>query len=173
MTEVRTQDEALASVDRALQPWSSEVTGILTQAQSAAGAARGAVESAIRNLANHVSALEALFAAADEEGRQRLQSRLGRAKEALENARRAGARVAQVEASVTRLNRAHVSTSGQQVSRARAQLSAMSRALDGVSIKRCGHRRRGASQHRECAKSGLGDHEHGSHRSGRPLRGPG
>lgn len=131
MTEVRTQDEALASVDQALQSWSSEVTGILTQAQSAAGAARGDVDSTIRKLANHVAALEALLSAADEEGRQQLQSRLGRATEELENAGRAGARLAQVEARVTRLNRAHVSASGQQVSSARTQLSAMSRALDG------------------------------------------
>lgn len=131
MTEVCTHDEALACVDRALHTWSSEVTGVLTQAQSAAGAARREVESTIRRLANHVAAVEALLSTADEEDRQRLGSRLGRAKEALENARRAGARVAQVEASVNRLNRAHVSTSSQQVSSARAQLSAMSRALDG------------------------------------------
>jgi hypothetical protein len=118
-------------VDQALQAWSSDMTGILTQAQSAASVARGEVESAIRKFANHVAALEAHLSAADEEGRQRLQNRLSRAKEALENARRAGTRVAQVEAGVSRLNRAHVSTTSQQVSSARAQLSAMSRALDG------------------------------------------
>lgn len=131
MTNVHTQDEALASVDRALQAWSSEVTGILTQAQSTAGGARGEVESVIRKLANHVATLEALLSAADEEGRQGLDGRLGRANEALENARGAGARVAQVEASISRLNRAHASTSSQQVSSARAQLSAMSGALAG------------------------------------------
>lgn len=36
MTEVRTRDEAIASVDQALQVWSSDVTGIFAQAQNAA-----------------------------------------------------------------------------------------------------------------------------------------
>ncbi len=131
MTEVRTRDEALASVDQALQAWSSDVAGVLIQAQTAVRAARGEVEAAVRKFANEVAALEAHLSAADEESRRRLQTKLSRAKESLENAKRASARVAQVEASVSRLNRAHVSTASQQVSSARAQLSAMSRALDG------------------------------------------
>ncbi len=131
MTEVRTRDEALASVDQALQAWSSDVAGVLIQAQTAVRAARGEVEAAVRKFANEVAALEAHLSAADEESRRRLQTKLSRAKESLENARRASARVAQVEASVSRLNRAHISTASQQVSSARAQLSAMSRALDG------------------------------------------
>ena len=111
---------------------------ILTQAQNAVGAARGEAESAVRKLANHVAALEVHVSLADEEGRQRLQSQLHRAKEALEHLSRAGARVAQVEARVSRLNRAHISTASQQVSGARAQLSAMSRALDGYRSRGAG-----------------------------------
>jgi hypothetical protein len=130
MTEVRTRDEALASVDQALQAWSSDMTGILVQAQSAVVAARSEIESALRMSANHVAALEAHLSAENEADRKRVQGRLSRAKEALENARRAHARVAQVQASVSQLNRAHVSTTSQQVSSARAQLSTMSRALD-------------------------------------------
>lgn len=129
MTEVRTHDEALSSVDTALRTWSVEITGVLTQAQSAAGGARAQVEAAIRRLDSHVAALEAMLAAADEDGRLRLQSRLHRARETLGNARRAGARISHVETRIKSLSRAHVSTSSQDVASARAQLAAMARAL--------------------------------------------
>ena len=60
MTEVRTHEEALSSVDAALQTWSVEITGVLTQAQNAAGGARAEVEAAIRRMHNHVAALDVL-----------------------------------------------------------------------------------------------------------------
>jgi hypothetical protein len=131
MTEVRTRDEAIASVDRALQVWSTNVTGILTQAQNAARAARGEVEGIVRKCANEVAAVEALMAASDEEQRRQLQVRLVRARDAHERAAGASARVSEVAARVSQLNRAHITAATSQVSSARAQLSAMSRALDG------------------------------------------
>ena len=129
MTEVRTQDEALSSVDSALQAWSVDVIGVLAQAQSAAAGARTEVDAVVRRLANRVGALEAMLSAADAEGRMTLQSRRSRAIEALDSARRTGERVAQVEASVKRLSRTHVSTSTEHVASARAELAAMANAL--------------------------------------------
>lgn len=130
MTEVRTRDEAIASVDQALQLWSRNVTGVLTQAQNAARVARAEVESIVRKCSNDVAALEALLVAADEEQRRLLQAKLVRARDAHERAEQASARVNEVDARLSLLNRTHITTATSQVSSARAQLAAMSRALD-------------------------------------------
>lgn len=131
MTEVRTRDEAIASVDQALRTWLSIVTGLLTQAQNTASVARGEIEALVRQYANEVAAAEALLAASDAERRRELEGNLIRARDSLEKAKRAGARVRQLEARVSRLHRAHMTSAATQVSSAGAQLSAMSRALDG------------------------------------------
>jgi hypothetical protein len=131
MTEVRTRDEAIASVDQALQAWSSNVTALLIQAHSAACDAKDYVEGVVRRRANEVAAMEALLVAADDERRRQLQAKLVRAKEAHESARRASVRVSDVAASVTQLSRTHTTVATSQVASARAQLSAMSRALEG------------------------------------------
>ena len=130
MTEVRTRDEAIASVDQALQAWSTNVTGILTLARNTARGARDEVEGVVRERANEVAAIEALLAAADDKQRRQLQAELVRAKEAHENARRACVRVNDVAASVAQLSRMHT-TATSQVAIARAQLSAMCGALEG------------------------------------------
>ena len=131
MTEVRTRDEAIASVDQALQVWSSNVTALLIQAHSAACNAKDYVEGVVRRRANEVAAIEALLMAADDDRRSQLQAKLVRAKEAHESARRASVRVNDVVASITQLNRTHTRVATSQVASARAQLSAMSRALEG------------------------------------------
>lgn len=131
MTEVRTRDEAIDAVDQALQAWSANVAALLLQARSAAGGARDHAEGVVRQRANDVAALEALPVAADDERRRQLQARLVRARQDHESARRACVRVNDVAASVAQLSRAHTSTASQQVARAQAQLSAMSRALEG------------------------------------------
>jgi hypothetical protein len=131
MTEVRTRDEAIASVDQALQAWSSNVTALLSQAHSAARDAKDYAEGVVRRRANEVAAMEALLMAADDERRRQLQAELVRAKEAHESARRASVRVSDVAASVTRLSRTHTTVATTQVASARARLSAMSRALEG------------------------------------------
>lgn len=117
------------SIDSALQAWSVNVADLLAQSECAACEARAEAEALVRRMANHVAALEVMLSAVDAEGRVRLQRRLTRAREALDDARRAGARVAQVEASARRLTRDHLSTSSQHVENARAQLAAMALAL--------------------------------------------
>lgn len=131
MTEVRTRDEAIISVDQALQTWSTNVTALLTQAQSGARAARDEVERVVRQHANEVAATDALLAAAVGDERRQLQAKLARAKDAHEQAKRASVRVNDVAASVSQLSRSHITTAESQVASARAQLSAMSRALEG------------------------------------------
>ncbi len=139
MAEVRTRDEAIASVDRAFQAWSTTVTGVLRQAQNTARAARSDVEAIVRKYANEVAALEALLVASDDEQRRELQAKVLRAKESWEKSKLASIRVDQVEANVARLNRAHTTTATSQVASARAQLAAMSRALEGYRSVGAGH----------------------------------
>jgi hypothetical protein len=131
MAEVRTRDEAIASVDQALAVWSSDVAGLLQQAQGVIRGAMDEVDGAVRRCANRVAAMQALLAAADVDERPRLQAQLLRAREAHEQARRASVRVHDVAASVGRMSRVHTTSGAVQVSSARAQLAAMSRALEG------------------------------------------
>jgi hypothetical protein len=131
MTEVRTRDEAIASVDQALHVWSTNVTGLIVQAQNVALVAKDDVESIVRRRANEVAAVEAHLAAADSERSRQLQAELIRTKQAHEKARHAFVRVNDVLASVSQLSRIHTTAANSQVASARAQLSAMSRALEG------------------------------------------
>jgi hypothetical protein len=131
MAEVRTRDEAIASVDHALQAWATEVAGVLIQAQSVARAACDEVDSIVRKRANEVAAIEALLASADHEERRKLQAKLVRAKEASDQARRASLQVKDVFAGVSQLSRTHTTATTSQVASARSQLSAMSSALQG------------------------------------------
>jgi len=131
LTEVRTRDEAIAAVDRAIQTWSVNLTGILTVARSVARAAQEEAEVAVRRRAGEVSAIEASLAAAPNEHRRHLQAALVRAREAHAQARRAQVRIGDVAAAVSQLDRGHATAGASQVAEARAQLAAMSRALEG------------------------------------------
>lgn len=131
MTEVRTRDETIAAVDQAIQAWSVNLTGVLTVARSVARAAQEEVEAAVRRRALEVSATEALLAAAENEQRRHLQAGLVRAKEAHAQARRAQVRIDNVAAAVSQLSRGHATAGASQVAEARAQLAAMSTALEG------------------------------------------
>lgn len=131
MTEVRTRDEAIALVDHALNKWSTDVTGLLTQASSVARAACDEVEQAFRKRANEVAMLSQLLEAASPDEKRGIQAKLVRAQEASEQARRASVRVKDIQAAVAKLSQSHVSSATTQVASARSQLSAMSRALEG------------------------------------------
>jgi hypothetical protein len=131
MTEVHTRDEAIAAVDRAIQAWSTNLTTALASAQRVARAAQDDVAAVVRRRAIEVSAIEVMLAAAENEQRRHLEGRLVRAREAHEQARRAYVRVSDVAAGVSQLDRGHTTAGTSQVAAARAQLAAMSRALDG------------------------------------------
>lgn len=130
MQAVRTRDEAIASVDNALRVWSTEVAGVLSQAQAVTAAAISAAEACLRRCANEVTATEALLASASAEERGQAQSKLIWAKEAHEQARRALLRANDVATSLAQLARSHTTRSVPQVATANGQLSGMSRAIE-------------------------------------------
>jgi hypothetical protein len=134
LTEVRTRDEAVAAVDQAIQAWSAGLTGVLTIAQSVARAAQEKAGDVVRRRAAEVSTIEAMLSAAREEQRRHLQAALVRAKEAHAQARRAQVRIGDVAAAVSQLSRGHATAGASQVAQARAQLAAMSRALEGYRV---------------------------------------
>lgn len=130
MGEVRTQDEALASVERALAVWSADVAGTLVQARATTRAAREDVSVLLQRIDSHRAALEARLPAAGDEERQVLRRRIDRTTDIASVVRRADGRVAQVEAGVVRLHREHTATSDGLVAAARVRLVSMGRALD-------------------------------------------
>lgn len=131
MNEVRTRDEAIALVDQALHTWSTNLTGVLTQAQATTRAACSEADRVVRQRANEVAAIEAMLSSSEHEKQRELEARLVRAKEASEQAKRAYLQVRDVADGVSQLNRTHTTATTTQISSARAQLSAMSRALEG------------------------------------------
>jgi len=130
MTIVRTRDEAIASVDLALQRWGTETTGLVVQAQSTANAASHRAEAAVRKWANRVAVIEALLSAASEERRRELLAELREAQEMLSRATHARDRIRFVEERLAGLGRTAGRAIGSQTPEARAQLRAMSDALD-------------------------------------------
>ncbi|HET7388710.1 MAG TPA: hypothetical protein VFJ19_18820 [Nocardioidaceae bacterium] len=131
MNEVRTRDEAIALIDQAFQTWSTNLAVVLDSAQSAARAACEEADRTVGQRANEVAAIEAILTASEPEKRRELESRLVRAREAREQAKRAQVRIEGVASGVAQLIRTHASYTTTQVAGARAQLSAMSRALEG------------------------------------------
>lgn len=130
MTEVRTRDEALASVNLAFGIWASEVEGVLRQAQGTVAGARTEIHEVLRRRENAVAIAESLLASAPEKERRRLEAQLVNARDACDTARRAAKRADDVGMSLLALGRAN-RTAIIQVERARAQLSTMSSAIDG------------------------------------------
>jgi len=130
MNIVRTRDEAIASVDLALQRWATETTGVVVQARSTANAASRRAEAAVSKWANRVAAIQALLSAASEERRDALVAELCEAQEKLSRAVRARTRIRSVEERLTGLGRTAGRATGSQTPEARAQLRAMSSALD-------------------------------------------
>lgn len=100
MTEVRTRDEAIAVVDQALQTWSTDLSGVLTQAQAVAQAACDEAERMVRQRGNEVAAIEAMLSACKPEERRELGDRLARAIEASEHAKRAQVQIKNVASGV-------------------------------------------------------------------------
>ena len=131
MTEVRTRDEAISSVDQALSAWSTNVTGFLKVAQSVARAVVEQAQRQVRTRRSAVAAIRALLDAADQDNKSRLEAELRRAENACTIVQRASADAQRIQESVAQLSRAHASGSATQVSAARSELANMSRALEG------------------------------------------
>jgi hypothetical protein len=132
MTEIRTRDEALAAIDRALARWTSEAGSTLAQAIAAAGRAQAAAEAETSRRAQRVAALEAQLSALQPDAPQRAQVQrdLLRAWQSLEAARQATRRLANVARQVARLQRSHAQTAETRVTAARADVARRVTALD-------------------------------------------
>jgi len=125
VAEVRTRDEALATVDRALGQWTTQAERALAQALAAVTGAHAAAESEVRVRAARVAALEQSVASMrrDDERRARAAQELARARESLQAARQASGHVAGIATKVAALQRAQTRDTSAQVAAARADLS--------------------------------------------------
>lgn len=137
MPEVRTRDEALAAIDRALTQWQAEAADGLDQAMAAADRAHTAAEAETTRRAQRVAVLQARLrelSRADSQQVQALYAQIQReladAEQSLEAARRATWRIAEVTRQVARLQRSHARTAESSVSAARADLASRVTALD-------------------------------------------
>jgi len=120
---VRTREEALALVDSALAKFDEQVGGFLTQATAVASSAVQQAEGVVPRWETKVRALEAVLAAAEEEERRRIQAELIRAREQLNQARRARRRVADVSEGVRTLQRSYVQQCSPIVAAGRGHLA--------------------------------------------------
>jgi hypothetical protein len=125
MTEVRTRDEALAGVDRALAQWTTQAERALAQALAAVTGAQAAAESEVRVRAARVAALERFLASMrrDDKRSARAAQELASARESLQAGRRASAHVDGIATQVAALQRAQTRDTSAQVAAARADLS--------------------------------------------------
>ena len=136
MSDVRTRDEALTAIDRALARWRAEAADMLAQAMSAAGEAQAAGEAETRRRAQQVATLQAQLRAlssTDSQSAQALRAQIQRqlvhAEQSLEAARQATRRIAGIACQVSRLQRSHARTAEVSVCAARADLAGRVTAL--------------------------------------------
>ena len=140
MTEIRTRDEALAAVDRALAQWSADTGGTLAQATAAVRNVYLTAEAETNRRAQRVTSLEALLSSlpADAPQRALVERDLARAAMSLDAARRATQRIAEVDRQVALLQHAHVRTAEPSVTAARADISRRALQLDAYRAARAG-----------------------------------
>lgn len=131
MAEVRTRDEAIALVDRAVGQWERSLTDILNHANAVVRSAQTEAERVVRRCADKVAAIEVMLAAAAPEQRRALQAELVRARAAHDQARRALVRIGDVAAGVGQLRRAHGTNDLERVRAAQSQLAGMAAAIEG------------------------------------------
>jgi len=124
MAEVRTRDEALLAVDRALSQWLATAAGVLQQATASAAGARSVADTEARKWATRASALKAqLDAVRGGEDPRHLTQELNRTQEAQQRAQQAAAAIDGIVRRLDALQRSHVQQSTSLVNDARADLS--------------------------------------------------
>lgn len=124
MTEVRTRDEALASVDRGLSQWAASVSGVLTQATAAGSAATAEAGAVVRQSAGKVAASQQVLGSLrPEDDRSTLERDLADAQRSLDAAKGALSRIEAVVQRLSALQRAQVRSTETLVGSARADLS--------------------------------------------------
>lgn len=124
VTQVRTRDEALVSVDRGLTQWATSVSGVLTQASARGAAAATDADDVVRRLAAKVAAIQQVLGSLrPEDDRSGLERDMADARHSLEEAKRASQRITAVVQRLSALQRAQVHSTETLVSSARADLS--------------------------------------------------
>jgi hypothetical protein len=143
--DIRTRDEALETISRALAQWSSEAGDALTRAMTEASAALEAAKAEITYREQRVAALQAQLrelASADAHHAQALraqiQHQLANAEQSLDTARRATRRIDQVAHQLARMQRSHAQTAESRVAGARADLTTRATALSDYRTARAG-----------------------------------
>jgi hypothetical protein len=156
VTQVRTREEALALADSALAKFDENVSRILDQASRVAGNAVQDAAGVVGRCATKVSAWEALLAAAQEEDVRRIQAELFRAREQLDQARRASRRVADISEGVRALQRSYGQQTSPVVAAGRAFLAGRAGAVQQYLSGRAGAASGGGGGSAGAGSGGLG-----------------
>src|SRR4051794_22209696 len=132
MPEIRTGDEALVAVDRALAQWGTAMKGVLTQAAATARGAMDLAEGEVRQRATRLAALQAKRSSMPPEADTRAIDReIAEAAVRLRTAQQAAAQIAAVLQRVVGLQRREANAAETQIAAARADLSRRGRDLTG------------------------------------------
>lgn len=124
MSEVRTRDEALVSVDRSLAQWVTAATGVLTQASAASSGATREADGVVRRFATKVAGLEQLLVSIGPEGdRRQIERDLADAQANLHTARNAAQRISAASQRLSALTRSQRNSLDALLETARADLS--------------------------------------------------
>jgi hypothetical protein len=156
VTPIRTREEALALVDSALAKFDEQVGGVLTQATAVANSAVQQAQAVVQRCETKVCALEAALAAAKGEEGRRIQAALTRAREQLNQGRRASIRVADVSEGVRALQRSYAQQCSPIVAAGRGHLAGRVGAVQQYLSGRGGGAIRGSDGSAGAGSGGLG-----------------
>lgn len=123
MTRVHTREEALTLVDTSMARFDEEIGGVLTQASAIAQNAAWQAEGVVGRCATKVQVLESVNGSAAEEDRRRISADLVRAREQLDQARRAFRRVVDVADGLHALQRSYIQRSRPLIAEGRRHLA--------------------------------------------------
>jgi hypothetical protein len=135
MAEVRARDEALAAIDRGLTQWITAAAGVLAQASAAAEGNRSVADAAVRKCVNKIGAIEVGLASLKQGQDPRpLEQQLRRARQSLQAARQAAAKIDDVGRRLSALQRTCTQRAATLVSEARADLSRRTGELESYRV---------------------------------------
>lgn len=123
MSEIRTRDDALDTVSRALAQWAATSSGVFTQAGALVAGAQSSAAQTVRSIQTRIGALRAALSALGPEDDPRpLQQALAERQQAFASAQRAGAEIDAIAQRVTALGRTQARSNEAEVAGARADL---------------------------------------------------
>jgi len=124
VSEVRTRDESLVTVERSLAQWVTAATGVLTQAGAASSAAVTAADGLVRGFANRIAALEQLLCSLrQQDDRRQIERDLTEARASLDTARHAAQRISAASQRLSALTRSQTNSLDALLAAAQADLA--------------------------------------------------